>query len=141
MKAFFDTSVLVPTFLVDHEHHDASLDAFLRFGKRQACCAAHSLAEVYATLTRMPGKYRASCEQVMLFLEEIRTRLTVIALDEEESYAAIERASSLGVVGATIYDALLACCALKAQADTIYTWNVRHFQQFGPKVVRRTRTP
>ena len=68
VQALFDTSVLVPTFLGDHEHHEASLDAFLRFGKRQACCAAHSLAEVYATLTRMPGKYRVSCEQAMLFL-------------------------------------------------------------------------
>ena len=68
MKALCDTSVLVPTFLGDHEHHEASLGAFLRFGKRQACCAAHSVAEVHATFTRMSGKYRVSCEQAMFFL-------------------------------------------------------------------------
>lgn len=92
MKAFFDTSVLVPTFLGDHEHHEPSLAVFLRFGKHQACCAAHSLGEVYATLTRLPGKYRVSCEHAMLFLDEIRKRLTIIILNEEESYAAIEHA-------------------------------------------------
>jgi len=142
VKALFDTSVLVPTFLGDHEHHEASLDAFLRFGKRQACCAAHSLAEVYATLTRMPGKYRVSCEQAMLFLAEIRQRLTLVALDEEEYYATIEQASALGVMGGTVYDALLARCALKARAETLYTWNVKHFQQLGlEEVVKRIRTP
>jgi predicted nucleic acid-binding protein len=141
VKVFFDTSVLVPTFLGDHEHHEASLDAFLRFGKHQACCAAHSLAEVYATLTRMPGKYRVSCEQAMLFLAEIRQRLTLVALDEEEYYTAIEQASALGVMGGTVYDALLARCALKARADTLYTWNLRHFQQLGLEGIKRIRTP
>ena len=141
MKAFFDTSVLVPTFLGDHEHHEASLDAFLRFGKHQACCAAHSLAEVYATLTRMPGKYRVSCEQAMLFLAEIRQRLTLVVLDEEEYYTAIEQASALGVIGGTVYDALLARCALKARVETLYTWNVKHFQQLGLEVIKRIRTP
>lgn len=58
MKAFLDTSVLIATFYGDHEHHGSSLDLFLRFGKSDASCAVHSLAEVYATLTRMPGKHR-----------------------------------------------------------------------------------
>ena len=142
MKALFDTSVLVPTFLGDHEHHEASLDVFLRFEKRQACCAAHSLAEVYATLTRMPGKYRVSCEQAMLFLAEIRQRLTLVALDGDEYYATIEQASALGVMGGTVYDALLARCALKARAEILYTWNVKHFQQLGlEEIVKRIRTP
>ena len=142
MKALFETSVLVPTFLGDHEHHEASLDVFLRFKKRQVCCAAHSLAEVYATLTRLPGKYRVSCEQTMLFLAEIRQRLTLVALDGDEYYATIEQASALGVMGGTVYDALLARCALKARAETLYTWNVKHFQQLGlEEVVKRIRTP
>ncbi len=141
MKALFDTSVLVPVFLGDHEHHEASLDAFLRFEQHQACCAAHSLAEVYASLTGMPGKHRVSCEQAMLFLDEIRQRLTIVALREEEYYAAIEQASALGVMGGTVYDALVARCAVKAKAETIYTWNVKHFQQFGPEVSKRIKAP
>src|SRR5579883_3337568 len=68
MKGFLDTSVLVPVFYGDHVHHKASLALFIRFDKTTGCCAAHSLAEVYSTLTRMPGKHRISGEQAMLFV-------------------------------------------------------------------------
>ena len=72
MKWFFDTSVLIPAFIEDHEHHEASLSAFHEADRRSSCCAAHSLAEVYSTLTRLPGRHRLSGEQVLLFLENIR---------------------------------------------------------------------
>ncbi len=92
-------------------------------------------------MTRLPGRHRLSGEQALLFLEDIRERLMVVALDEREYYAAIKKAATTGIVGGTIYDALLAHCALKAKADTIYTWNIRHFEQFGPVIAERLRTP
>lgn len=141
MKSFFDTSVLIPTFLEDHEHHEASLEVFLKSDKRQGCCGAHSLAEVYATLTRLPGTHRLSGEQVLLFLENIRERLTIVALDAQEYFAAMQEAAAAGIVGGMVYDALLAHCALKARAETIYTWNVKHFRQLGPEIALRLKTP
>ena len=36
---------------------------------------------------------------------------------------------------------VLAHCALKAKAETIYSWNGRHYAQCGPEVTRRLRTP
>jgi predicted nucleic acid-binding protein len=141
MNTFLDTSVLVPAFYGDHTHHLASLDVFVRCKKEDSCCGAHSLAEVYATLTRLPGRYRVSGEQAMLFIGEIRQRLTIIALDEEDYAKILQTAASAGVVGGTIYDAILAGCALKASVQTIYTWNTRHYNQFGSEVVRRLRTP
>lgn len=141
MRAFFDTSVLVPVFYGDHQHHAASMECFLGFNKKQACCGAHSLAEVYSSLTRMPGKHRISGEQAMLFLSDMRERLTIISLDDEEYFRAIEAASAAGIVGGTIYDALLMQCALKAKAEIIYTWNVKHYVQLGAEAARRVRTP
>ena len=141
MKFFFDTSVLLPVFLEDHEHHDASLKAFLKADKRTGCCGAHSLAELYATATRLPGKHRLSGEQVMLFLDNVVERLTLVALTGEEYYQAIKTATDNGVVGGTFYDALLAQCALKIEAGVVYTWNARHFRQFGPEIIKRLRTP
>lgn len=139
MKAFLDTTVLVAAFIADHMHHDDSLNIFLKYGKRQTSCAAHSLAELYSTLTRMPGKHRVSAENAMLFLGEVRDHLTLVALDEVDYYRAIEHASARGVVGGTIYDALVANCARKIKAETIYTWNLRHFQQM--EFSGRVRTP
>jgi predicted nucleic acid-binding protein len=141
MKFFFDTSVLLPTFLEDHEHHEASLKIFLKAEKRTGCCAAHSLAELYATATRLPGKHRLSGEQALLFLQDVCERLTIIALSEEEYYLAMKGAAAAGIVGGTVYDALLARCALKAGATTIYTWNVKHFRQLGPEIIDRLKTP
>lgn len=74
MKAFFDTSVLVAAFYGDHVHHNASLELFIQFEKTTACCGAHSLAEFYSTVTRMPGKHRVSGEQAMLFVGNVRER-------------------------------------------------------------------
>ena len=141
MKGFFDTSVLVPVFYGDHVHHQASLDLFIQIDKASGCCGAHSLAEVFSTLTRMPGKHRISGEQAMLFIGSIRERLSTISLSGDEYANALEAFAALGIVGGTIYDAMLAHCAIKAQAETIYTWNVRHYALCGPEVTRRLRTP
>jgi predicted nucleic acid-binding protein len=141
MKAFLDTSVLVPVFYGDHVRHAASIDLFTRFGKKNACCGAHSLVEVYSTLTRMPGKHRISSEQGMLFIGSIQEKLSVVGLAPEEYPAMLQTYADLGVVGGTMYDALLAACALKSGAEKLFAWNVRHYAQFGPKVVRLVQTP
>src|SRR5437899_7175760 len=116
MKAFLDTSALVPVFYGDHAHHQASLELFVQLDKNTGCCGAHSLAEVYSTLTRMPGKYRISGEQAMLFIGSIRERLTIIALNGDEYSDALAASSARGIVGGGIYDAMLAHCAMKARA-------------------------
>jgi len=82
-----------------------------------------------------------SCEQVMLVLDEIRKRLRIIALDEEEYCSMIADAANEGLVGGIVYDALIARCAIKAKATTIYTWNLDHFLRLGSKVADRVRTP
>jgi predicted nucleic acid-binding protein len=84
MNAFFDTSVPAPVFYGDHIHHQASLALFIQFDRSTGCCGAHSLDEVYSTLTRMPGNHRISGEQAMLFIGSIRERLSIIALDRNE---------------------------------------------------------
>jgi len=141
MKAFFDTSVLVPVFYGDHVHHAESLARFIQFDTASGCCGSHSLAEVYSTLTRMPGKHRISPEQAMLFVGNIRERLSLISLSGEEYSDALGSAAALGIVGGNIYDALLAHCSLKAEAEIIYTWNSRHYARLGDEVSRRLRTP
>jgi predicted nucleic acid-binding protein len=141
LKAFFDSSVLVAVFYGDHPHHAASLDVFTRFTKSEASCAAHSLFEVYSVLTRMPGKHRIGGEQALLFIDNILERLTLVALTAEEYAKTLRTFAALGVSGGSIYDALLAGCALKAQTDTLFTWNLRHYAQLGPQVASLLRTP
>ena len=141
MKAFLDTSVLVATFYADHEHHSLSIDLFVRFGKKDACCGAHSLAEVYATLTGMPGKRRVSGDEALLFLADIRERLTLVALDEQEYVQMAEASAAANLASGAIYDAILGHCALKAEAEVIYTWNTKDFLRMPPAIASRVKNP
>jgi predicted nucleic acid-binding protein len=141
VKAFFDTSVLVASFYGHHPHHHASMDRLLRFARKDACCAAHSLAEIYSGLTGRTGKDRIRGENALLFLGDVRERLTLITLNEEEYFKVLESSSSLGIAGVGIYDALLGFCAIKANAESIYTWNEKDFVRLGAEIARRVKTP
>jgi predicted nucleic acid-binding protein len=140
VKLFFDTSVLVPVFLAKHIHHTASKAAFQQGRREDRSFGAHSLAEFYATFTRLPGKFSADSDDVLVGIREILERASIVALTADEYMLAIQDAARDGIVGATIYDVLLARCATKAQADVIYTWNLKHFQQF-PEIRSRVRMP
>jgi predicted nucleic acid-binding protein len=141
VKAFLDTSVLVNAFQIEQIHHVASFDLLAQQQKGTGYTAAHCLAETYASLTRMPGKFRANPEQALVAVEEICERLTPVALEETEYVEALTNAAAAGIAGGAIYDAIIARCALKAKAQIIYTWNVKHFQRLGPEVAKRVREP
>ena len=141
MKAFLDTSVLVATFYADHTHHLPSIELFLRYGKEQSCCSAHSVAEVYATLTGMPGQRRVSGHEALLFLGDIRQHLTILSLDELEYFQLAETYSEAGLSGGAIYDAIIGQCALKAKTEVLYTWNTRDFLRLPAKIAGLVRTP
>jgi len=136
-----DTSVLVPVFIPGHIHHERSFQLFSRATAKSAFCAAHSIAEVYATMTRLPGKHRTSGLQALTFLEMIQERFSFVVLDVADYLATIRESAALDIRGGTSYDALVAACALKAKADVLYTWNVGHFELLGDEVARKVRTP
>jgi predicted nucleic acid-binding protein len=141
MKAFLDTSVLVATFYGEHEHHEPSFALFLRQKRHTGCTAAHCLAETYSVITGMPGKERASPDEALLFLEDVRERLSVVALEEEDYDQMLKHAAAIGIIGGGIYDALAARCAVKAKAEAIYTWNIKHFSRLGTDMAARVKTP
>jgi len=141
VRAFVDTTVLLAAANADHIHYGPSRALVLSLNRRHDACAAHSFAELYSTLTRIPLPQRRNASQAMLFVADIQARLTPIALTPDEYVAAITEYSAMGVVGGAIYDALIARCALKARAEKIFTWNIRHFRLFGSEVEKKLRTP
>ena len=141
MKEFFDTSVLVAAFWGGHRDHAASVKLLGAANKKQSACAMHTLAEVYAAMTALPIRPILPPEQVMLFVQEVRDRLTLVPLDESEYIETIQQAASAGFTSGRVYDALLVRCAVKVKAQTIYTWNLKHFQAIAPGLAARIRTP
>jgi predicted nucleic acid-binding protein len=131
----------VAAILEEHENHDRSLLAYSRANPSHSYCAAHNLAEVYSTLTGFPGKRRLSPDQALLVLDEIHERLTVLSIGVEEYFATVRKFASMGIVGAAMYDGLIAGCALKAKANVLYTLNVRHFMRLGPEIAAIVKAP
>lgn len=141
MKSFFDTTVLVAALLPDHPHHARSFPLFASATRKQAACAAHSLAEAYSTFTRYPGKERMSAEAASLVLQGIEHRLTLVWLDGDEYSAAIRRMAKLGIVGGAVYDGLIGACAIKAGAEHLYTWNAGDFDRLGAEIQKLVAVP
>jgi predicted nucleic acid-binding protein len=141
VKQFFDTSVLIAAFFSGHVHHEPSILLFASASKTQSACALHSLAEVYAGMTALPVRPPIPSEQAFLFVQEIRARLTLVSLKEQEYFETIQRAAELGFTTGRIYDALLLRSAAKCEAEAIYTWNLKHFRSIAPELSPIIRTP
>ena len=92
-------------------------------------------------MTALPVRPVIPPEQAMLFVDEVRARLSAIALDADEYYETIREAADRGLTSGRIYDALLLRCAAKANAETIFTWNLKHFRAIAPSLAERIRTP
>ena len=89
----------------------------------------------------MPPPRRVSGDQALLFLGNIRDQLSLVALNEQEYFQMAEPAAAAGLTSGAIYDAILGHCALKADAELIYTWNTNDFLRLPEPISGRVRTP
>ena len=58
-------------------------------------------------------------DQALLFIDDLRERLKIIALEAQAYYSTIASAAAENIMGGTIYDMLLAQCAVQAHAEII----------------------
>src|SRR3954447_15261244 len=131
MKVFCDTNVLVAAFVQSHPHHNSARPVIERVksGRDEGFVGAHSLAEAYAVLTRLPGSHQvAGLVAWQLVTENVLKDFTVVSLSSKEYIETLTRAAKEGIEGGKTYDALTLAAAAKSGVDRIYTTNVRHFQ-------------
>ena len=136
MKVFLDTSVLVASVLQKHEDHQCAYAVLDRVqsGKDEGFVSAHSLAEMYSVLTKIPQPFRHAPEQALLSIEENVIKHFKIAGLTGNDYTVLLREAALsGIQGGTIFDALLLRCAAKSGAERVFTLNLRQFQNIAPK--------
>ena len=138
---FFDSNVLIAASLAEHVHYAAASARMARLAKGGGACAAHTLAEVYNTLTRQSSGYGIPSVDASVIVRHVATTYRLITLTGAETVRTIEDAAKDGVAGAMIFDALLIACARKANARFIYTSNVRHFRRIAPDLAARIVEP
>jgi predicted nucleic acid-binding protein len=144
MKVFFDTNVVVAACLAEHPHHHRARQLMARVisGKDEGIIAAHSLAEAYAVMTRLPkAHYVAPSVAWQLLSENVLKSFTIITLTAKEYEKALSQAAGDGVEGGRTYDLLLLAAAAKSQATSIYTFNVNHFTALAPELADKVMMP
>ena len=129
MKSYFDTSVLFPSLVEAHPHHEKCRDVFqnVKMSGESICLSTHTYAELYSNLSRFPLGDKIHLQTVVHTIVELGNRNLLIELRKDDYEAAMRRSANAGLVGGVIYDALHLQAALKAGAGRLYTANIKDF--------------
>lgn len=143
MRSLFDTSILIASFVETHPQHSVALQALQQSDPTDVqMVAAHSLAEIYATLTRLPPPLRMSSQQAFGLIEKnVLSAFEVVSLSVSDYVDVLRHLAENNLVSGIIYDALILRAGMKANADRILTLNPRHFRSIDPALADRIVDP
>ena len=127
-----DTNCLVAVVCSWHGHHEATrrdIERRYAAGERLVL-SAHSLAETFSVLTRLPEPHRLSPKDALAAIEANWGETRLVTLTDSDYRSTLRRCRDLSIGGGAVYDALIAACARKARVATVITWNIRDFERF-----------
>lgn len=113
-RVLLDTSAAVPLLLADHGDHRAALACVHGV---EPVLAAHSLAETYAVLTRLPGSARLAAEDAVLLLDDNFSDVLHLVDDSQRNLH--RTLAAAGVTGGAVYDALIALTAMQHEVPLL----------------------
>ncbi len=135
MTSLLDTSVLVPALVEVHPNHERAYPWLERAaaGEINVAVSNHSLAETYATMTKLPVRPKIPPGLASRLLRDGTVALTLVPLTAEDYHRTIGRIAELGLAGGMVYDALIACAAEKLDVEALVTFNVSDFRRVWPE--------
>ena len=127
-----DTSCLVAAVCSWHGHHEATRREIERrhAAGEELVLSAHSFAEAFSVLTRLPEPHRLSPEDALALIETNWGETRLVALTATDYRVSLRRCRDASIGGGAVYDALIAACARKARVSTLVTWDVANFERF-----------
>jgi predicted nucleic acid-binding protein len=131
-RYLLDTSCLIAAVCSWHQHHDATAAelAQRRDARDEVVLAAHTLAEAYSVLTRLPEPHGLKPKDALALMESNWSRARVVALSAAEHWRLIRRCRDSGIAGGAVYDALIAAAARKARVGLVLAWDTAPFERF-----------
>jgi predicted nucleic acid-binding protein len=137
-----DTSVLVAASDVDHPDYGPSIALVRTADPDHAFCAAHTLAELYSTLSAMPRPRMRRTSEVLANVEHAAKVFTPVSLDTSDYRWVLAHAAKNELRSGQVFDALILKAAERAGVDIVYTWNIAHFARVAwSAVADRIRQP
>ena len=135
MTVLLDTSVLFPALRPAHPEH-ARCRAWLdraKAGGVDAVVSTHTLAELYATLTRVKlPKPMPPADAVSAIRTDVLPHVTPVPLDPADYEDTLNDLAVRGIRGAAVFDGLICTAARKSGVDQLVTLNPRDFRRLWP---------
>ena len=144
MRILLDTSTLIAAMIEGHPSHNLALPWLQRVTTKTdtGLVAAHTLAELYAILTRLPVEPRIPPALALRLIESnVLETCEVVALSADDYAALLRHLASLSIAGGAVYDALLLHAAWKADVDQVVTLNARDFRHVYPALFDKIVSP
>jgi predicted nucleic acid-binding protein len=136
MKTLFDTSVLVAAMVVSHPAHERAFSRLQEVRRKEykGIVSAHSLAEIYAVVTKLPVQPKVSPRNAKILIDKNVVELfDVVSLDNSDYISLVADLSRNNITGGAVYDALIVKAGLKAGANRIFTLNPKDFKRVCPE--------
>lgn len=144
-KVFCDTSIFVAASVVEHGHHQRASSLLIEIAKNKKLkkyVSEHSLLEIYAVLTRIPISPRISSAQALQIIERnVLSSFEIISLEASEYHNILKEVARAGIIGGSIYDALILASAKKIKADQVYTFNLKELRKIDSSLSERIVAP
>ena len=144
MKLLIDTSVLVPCFVKPHPNHTRAAPWLrkAKAGEFELVLCSHCLAELYNILSKLAIQPRPRPQSILRAIEEdLLPVAEIVSLSKSDYLNTLKEAAKTGLIGGSIYDALIVTAAKKANVDRILTFNIRHFQRVWPEGIEKISAP
>lgn len=144
MRIFFDTSVLVAAIVTTHPAHEHVFPLLMQVKQKvnTGVIAAHSLAELYAILTRLPIRPRISPALALeLIQRDVVETCEIVALSVYDYLVMLQYLTRSHIAGAAVYDGLLLHAAWLANVDQVLTLNSSDFKRVYPALADKIVAP
>jgi len=143
MKVLFDTNILVAATIEAHPNHAITLPWIQKVRNKsiQGYISTHSIAELYAVMTRLPLAQPLNSQQVHDVIVNNLESFHPVDLESSDYLEIIQNVAKLNITGGGIYDAIIAQAALKANVDVLLTMNSKHFTRLGEHISRLVTDP
>lgn len=144
MRILLDTSTLIAAMVEGHPAHTLALPWLQRVKAKTdiGLVAAHSLAELYAILTKLPVTPRISpAVALQLIQRNVLETCEVVALAAGDYVTLLDHLAGLELAGGVVYDAMLLHAAWKAGVEQVVTLNAHDFRRVYPALADRIVSP
>ena len=129
MKIGVDSCILVAGIHASHPLHAVAADWLIRnISSNELIITHHSILEIYAVLTRLPGELRITGPEAKQLLEStVRPNMQIADFSASSIWDCIDSLVNHSAVGGQSYDAFITEILTNAGVEAIATFNTTHF--------------